>query len=1123
MSGYDRPEVWVMKTTMWLVAVLTILAAIPAAAMADREEIAKSLDRGWALLDIERKPAEAARVFGDVLQDDQVERDQKGEALLGLALCKRSLGEATEAAKLLALLKRQYGDLPEIARRLPALAGADGERTSHIAGTRILSEGMHLDLDTGGYFTEVRPLPGVEAEVSCEQGALKFRRPTSVDPAFADDVRWQSDRPWQRLVTSAGRTAWLQVLRAGRTPVLRFVTRIGSRTESLPAPRNPFCVGDADRIVVRFEPDTRYDRYRVERWSEAASTFETITEVVEPIFEDSAPPAGRSIYRVTGLTAEGDAGIPAVLAGAVNRRGVFSGSVSLSNTSPAPRIDFFTGRVVATGGDLTLGGTYGGKSGASFIDFIGQRVLPEPDGAAVEPSPWAEVGSWQIAPGRSFRVPLRGGGVARCRWEVFARGAIRLHFTVNPDAARFVRQVVLTASPTPAGVEVRATAKPGIRVESVVAADLIGDGEPRVLPIREGVALDVAGREGQLLRYSAVGEDKYGRRTAQAELVLNLMPAKPVAGAFSFHYQQGYSIERQKLVPLDQADVVFSSCAGGISSVTLTAPGGITSLRSLRSPEMERGRSVRSILSGLVGVVPANLKLRREARGDSRTLLTDIFVLRTRHGGWAKLAIVKRSERGGWTERPVHVRFVYNPVEPIFGGLTRAVEEDGFLLDPVKLEALPPEEPLTAGGRVHYAAAAAIRRKIADLDERSAAIAAAEKERFGRKIDVVALLNRDLAGPLGGTGPYVACTMSFEHATRDHLRQTRNDWDLQYGNGRGNHKFRVRTVTDDRSTIWDLGVVDFEFVPDSKGDYPSGDNLPVQKGHVYLIHTLDTETDQWAKVKVIEEQFAEWVIIRWKIIEDPKKFTPLERTPKKTMKRPAARLQLRGGAGGGNPNRAFLDGTTNAYVDWVAPDLIDMDGPVSSWEDCRAYVEGGYVPEGKVFVVNSVRYTARADGDSNGPGRFRLVVGGYEVVVLEKRRKKGQITYRTIGGESATLPATDIPLSRTLSCRVSIRPGQEKTVYAEIANSSLCDVVLEGEFLDEALVPVDPTRPANPAVAWFAAMLDHPLATVRDTASRRLVAIGTDALPYLAERTGRSVKADVKKALESVMEEIRGK
>jgi hypothetical protein len=76
-------------------------------------------------------------------------------------------------------------------------------------------------------------------------------------------------------------------------------------------------------------------------------------------------------------------------------------------------------------------------------------------------------------------------------------------------------------------------------------------------------------------------------------------------------------------------------------------------------------------------------RTRTLASGSARRPASDVFVLRTRNGGWAKLVILARAQEGGWQERPVTVSFVFNPHEPRFEAHDgRAVRENGVLLAP---------------------------------------------------------------------------------------------------------------------------------------------------------------------------------------------------------------------------------------------------------------------------------------------------------------------------------------------------------------------------------------------------------------------------------------------------------
>src|SRR5262249_9345154 len=121
----------------------------------------------------------------------------------------------------------------------------------------------------------------------------------------------------------------------------------------------------------------------------------------------------------------------------------------------------------------------------------------------------------------------------------------------------------------------------GFSATAISARDPRTDDPAVELTIADGGAIDPKGGPGALREYLAVGVDRFGRRSAPATLTLNRLPSESHEGSFGFHYQQGYSIELDRVVDAAEADLVFSSCAGGISSITLTAPGGILSLEGV--------------------------------------------------------------------------------------------------------------------------------------------------------------------------------------------------------------------------------------------------------------------------------------------------------------------------------------------------------------------------------------------------------------------------------------------------------------------------------------------------------------------------------------------------------------
>ncbi len=118
---------------------------------------------------------------------------------------------------------------------------------------------------------------------------------------------------------------------------------------------------------------------------------------------------------------------------------------------------------------------------------------------------------------------------------------------------------------------------------------------------------------------------------------------------------------------------------------------------------------------------------------------------------------------------------------------------------------------------------------------------------------------------------YDACTYSFEHGVQlDPDRSiTRNDWDIQFGNG--GDVFDVTMVTDDRSRIVDLGPstwADLDFGPhDVPVPHAEPDREPtvaVRVGHIYVVRTVDGETDITTLLRVESLVPGDRVTFTWK-------------------------------------------------------------------------------------------------------------------------------------------------------------------------------------------------------------------------------------------------------------------
>ncbi|MDF1700520.1 MAG: hypothetical protein P1V36_05110, partial [Planctomycetota bacterium] len=464
--------------------------------------------------------------------------------------------------------------------------------------------------------------------------------------------------------------------------------------------------------------------------------------------------------------------------------------------------------------------------------------------------------------------------------------------------------------------------------------------------------------------------------------------------------------------------------------------------------ELKDAKTAFGLLDALLRGHPAKLATGPRAKGDARTVASNVFLAQTRRGEWVKLAIVHRDKTtSNWQQYAVSIAYTLNPDEPVFAAGTGDLAKAGFEFSTAAIRAteheIVAEKQKEADEKErHY------QERITALDERALDLQG-PVARPGHK--VAAVMARGHAAKLGSSNAYAAASFSFEHDTRDDVKATRNDWDFVYSAHGGDDWLRVRTVTDDRGLIWDLGVMDFEQA--LRGDVPPTEGLErakIQAGHLYLIHTLDSETDHWVLMKALEAEPGEALIFEWVVVEDP---TALRRTLQSTdedLKEPYARLQVLSDHGGGNPHRAFLDGSKNAYVRELSADPLDLSKSSKGGRRSMAHVVGGLVPEGKVFRVQSVEYTLHFDHTDRVDSEVRI--GAFKLLDAETSRqrgaKKGDITLFTADGGLRTVTAKDLPLRGTIQVDIPIRRDQEKTVFVEGASYTRTDVVLRGRLED---------------------------------------------------------------------------
>lgn len=151
----------------------------------------------------------------------------------------------------------------------------------------------------------------------------------------------------------------------------------------------------------------------------------------------------------------------------------------------------------------------------------------------------------------------------------------------------------------------------------------------------------------------------------------------------------------------------------------------------------------------------------------------------------------------------------------------------------------------------------------------------------------VTLEARDNAKAGGPEDNYINATYSFKHGANgeEGLKLTRNNWDIQYSSLRQRDGktiadlFHVTMVTDDRSRIKDLGKLEWKdkfSVPalpayDKPTRHP---HIEAKLGHIYLVHTADSELDHYALFRVESIDNGKTVTISWKLIPEPAEARP---------------------------------------------------------------------------------------------------------------------------------------------------------------------------------------------------------------------------------------------------------
>jgi|SRR5215213_963263 len=129
-----------------------------------------------------------------------------------------------------------------------------------------------------------------------------------------------------------------------------------------------------------------------------------------------------------------------------------------------------------------------------------------------------------------------------------------------------------------------------------------------------------------------------------------------------------------------------------------------------------------------------------------------------------------------------------------------------------------------------------------------------------------------------GNDNYIYATYSFKFGGNgpEVQKLCRNNWDLIFGNG-PEDSFGVTMVTDDRSRIKDLENYHWEqtfriprLAAFEEPDTEHG--VKAIEGHMYLVHSRDTDDNHYALFRVEKLTPGESVEISWKVIPQPSRY-----------------------------------------------------------------------------------------------------------------------------------------------------------------------------------------------------------------------------------------------------------
>ncbi|MEZ6195113.1 MAG: hypothetical protein R3F20_05200 [Planctomycetota bacterium] len=364
---------------------------------------------------------------------------------------------------------------------LAADLASQSASATHYEFATLTSRGEHwLDLDDGALRAERAGPGGRRAEAHLRPDEVRWLTGTGGvlgdDDSFVLPGLADGGIPWSTLTTSEGRRAWVRVLRRAQVRVIQTVVEYGAPRQDTPSPSvlSAACLMDESRATVFGEPAPGIVEVEVQIEDPVTGLFERLGVLEAGRFVDRVD-RGREPrrYRLVGRFGPERGAVPRELRARPEDHGVFEGEAMVRSIAPGSSIglSFATGDLVQEGADLYFDVTPQANRYAAMRDWTGGRVVGTRDGAPLDPwhvddDPW----DFWIAPGQFFDVPIRGGGVARCRFfleELFCR----VSWVAHPSAPFPLAAPELDARFEGDRLIVRA-GEPDVRIASLEARDL---------------------------------------------------------------------------------------------------------------------------------------------------------------------------------------------------------------------------------------------------------------------------------------------------------------------------------------------------------------------------------------------------------------------------------------------------------------------------------------------------------------------------------------------------------------------------------------------------------------------------------------------------------------------------